>query len=239
MSRRSIPPPQIPPPVDPADQPLTDAEKVFVEEYLIHFKRARAYLAAHPHCSRASAYVLGTRWLQKVRIRAEIDAVVKERRKHSEITASRVLRAAADIAFADIADCYGTDAPLPIRQIPIETRRALQSVKVHRRQVTTGTGKKKKTVSEQSNHFRLTSKAQALILLFQHLGLHQELPPVELLLSVLPRQMAEEFPPPSRKQLKTSRVPASVLPDHEPIKVIASIDKGFVYTLIHLIEMMS
>jgi hypothetical protein len=194
-TRSPVPPPPdpvSPDPTDPRYDPLTPLEEKFVCEYLLHFKAARAYRTVCPHVSRASSWVLGHRLLRKVNVRAEIEAQRRENWKQARITAVRVLRHAAYILYADLAECYDASNNLrPVREIPEGTRKALRSVETRTRQIARGTGRGRTVVREERHRYTLTNKSVALKYLFEHLSLKQDLPAIDVVLSVLPPEMAE------------------------------------------------
>lgn len=193
MPRREPPPPK--PPPTPAEfdlHALSFHEQRFVEEYLRHGRAGRAYRTVNPHVTRESAWVLGSRMLGKAQVRAEIKAELRERRKHSQAEAMKVIRAAVELLQCDLADCVDeNDDPLPLHKIPVETRKWIQSVRRDDSTETTRSKGKIRTTRRTRHHLRLVNKGLAFAFLIKHLGLEQTLPPIELLLSTMPRDMAE------------------------------------------------
>ena len=194
MARKKPVPNPPPLPVEPGHEPLDPAEDAFVTEYVRHFNGGRAYRAVHPHVSRASADVLGHRMLRKAKVLAEVKAVLRERRRRAEVTFRKVLRAAAEFTLADVGDCFGPDGqPLPVHEIPPETRTAITRFRSRERTVTVGVGRLRKVTNDRLVEVQLTNKIPALALLFRHLGMETPLPPLEVLLQTLPRAAAEEL----------------------------------------------
>src|SRR4051812_28025396 len=86
----------------PSNDGLTPKQRRFVEEYLLDLCATRA--AARAGYSRASAAAIGAENLIKPEIRRAIDAAMAERSVRTGISADRVLREMAAIAFSDARD---------------------------------------------------------------------------------------------------------------------------------------
>ncbi|VTR95138.1 terminase : Phage Terminase Small Subunit OS=Fusobacterium nucleatum subsp. animalis 11_3_2 GN=HMPREF0401_01601 PE=4 SV=1: Terminase_2 [Gemmata massiliana] len=212
MARKKLVPDPPPLPVKPGHEPLDPDEDMFVTEYLKHFNQGRAYRTVHPHVSRASADVLGHRLLKKVKIRAEIAAVLRERRRRAEVTFRKVLRAAAEFTLADVGDCVGPDGqPLPVQEIPPETRTAITRFRTRERTVTVGVGKQRRVTSDRVFEIQLANKIQALGFLFRHLGMDTSIPPLEVLFQTLPRAVAEE--------LRAAMAQGTFRPSEDPVPI--------------------
>lgn len=84
------------------DYKLTDKQKVFCREYIIDFNASRAAHAAG--YSEKTAAKTGSENLQKPEIQSEIHRLTKGRTERTEITADRVVRELAKIAFGTIDD---------------------------------------------------------------------------------------------------------------------------------------
>ena len=82
------------------DADLTPKQQRFVEEFLIDLNATQA--AIRSGYAAGSADVTGARLLGNVRIRAAIDAAKARRSEATGITAERVLREYARVAFADL-----------------------------------------------------------------------------------------------------------------------------------------
>ena len=81
--------------------PLTKAQKVFVDEYLICFNGTAAYLKAYPKTkSRESARASASRLLTKVNVKAEIQNGLAE----IHMSAEEALKLQAEIARGDITE---------------------------------------------------------------------------------------------------------------------------------------
>ena len=78
---------------------LTDKQKRFCEEYLIDLNATQAAIRAG--YKEKTAYAQGQRLLKKVEAQEYLQELMDERSKRTEITADRVLRELAAIAFSD------------------------------------------------------------------------------------------------------------------------------------------
>lgn len=85
------------------DKPLTEQEKVFADQYLIDLNARRAALVAKYSLSVASTWAY--QWVSnpelKPKLWAYINAGMKARQERTQITADKVLKQLAEIAFAD------------------------------------------------------------------------------------------------------------------------------------------
>ena len=85
----------------PEDQKsVTEREKRFVSHYLIHLNASKA--AAEAGFSEHSCAQIAYQLLQKPSIQAAIQKAMDRRAKRTEITADRVLKELARIAFSDV-----------------------------------------------------------------------------------------------------------------------------------------
>lgn len=174
MARKKPTPP--PPPRPPGVGPR---EMKFVEEYLLTGKAVRSYMAAYPGTTYGSAATLASRLLKKVHIRAELEAARLDQRRHYRVTAGKVIRKWAELAFSDIGDVMDLTNPAYPRlkkyaDMPAEARRAVQSIARTRDGV----------------RVKLADQAAALKALSAHLGIAQEIAPLDALLAALPPELA-------------------------------------------------
>jgi len=86
----------------PAGRELTPKQQAFVENYLIDLNATQAAIRAG--YSAKTAYSIGEENLRKPEIQGVIEQAKKEREQRTEITADRVLKELAKIAFTDIKD---------------------------------------------------------------------------------------------------------------------------------------
>jgi len=209
--KKPVPPPtkMTPPPVPPkhppvaADDgpdPLTARERMFVDEYIADPNATQAYRRAFKCKSYATAQREGSRLRSNPHISSEIEAARKAQAARTRITADRTLREIARIAFADTRDLFGEDERLlPITKVPIETRRAIQSVKVKRSKIYGAPGEG--AIGEEDViEVKMASKDASLGRLMKHLGLAKEMMPLDAFLSILPeglrRQLVEAMAKP-------------------------------------------
>jgi phage terminase small subunit len=179
----------------PESKPLTPAEVVFVDEYLIDLNATQAYRRAFPGCTYWTAATEGCRFLKKPNIRREVQAAKKARAQRTGITADRVLKELARIAFSDVFDLFDADGKVaPARNIPLDSRRAISGVKVRKEKTATRTnGRTTVTESECEVEYKFWPKTEALKSLCNHLGLTTEITPLDALLAGLPPRLAEEI----------------------------------------------
>ncbi|MDD6633884.1 MAG: terminase small subunit [Ruminococcus sp.] len=81
---------------------LTLKQEMFAKEYLVDFNATQAALRAG--YSEKTARDIGCENLSKPNIQQEIQRLIEERSKRTEITADKVLKELAAIAFADSTD---------------------------------------------------------------------------------------------------------------------------------------
>ena len=167
--------------------PLSDDEERFVEEYLIDRNGTAAYVRANPGTKRRTATQMACRMLAKRNVANAVKDGTADLRRRSKVKAERVVEHAARIAFLDIGDVLDLAVsdfrPLPPREIPQDVRRAIQAVKVTRRRLRS---RGDEDYEVESVEYKLPDKNAALDKLFRHLGLYQDLPPLEVLLAALP-----------------------------------------------------
>jgi phage terminase small subunit len=106
---------------------LTPKQALFVREYLIDLNATQAAIRAG--YSVDTAQQIGSENLSKPVIQESIQSAMEERSKRTEITADRVLREIATIAFIDIRDAFGDDGQLlPIKEMPEDIARAIGGI---------------------------------------------------------------------------------------------------------------
>lgn len=154
------------------DRPLNPKQLRFVEEYLVDFNATAA--ARRAGYSDRTAQEQSSRLLSNVMVQAEIQSAREKQSQRTEITADRVLKEMALIAFSDldqILDFSGEEPRLkPANQIPASAKKALSSVKVKR--YLEGKGDDARTV--EVTEFKLWSKDAALEKLGKHLGIFKD-----------------------------------------------------------------
>lgn len=164
----------------PRSQGLTPEQQRFVDEYLIDLNGTQAYRRAFPGASYHTSRNEAAKLLAKPCIKREVKAARDAQQRRTRITADRVLRELARIAFADVADVMDLTDPdrprlKPLRDMPPDARRAVQEIS------RTPNGVKVK----------LAAKQAALDRLCQHLGLSTQITPLEALLATVPAEHRE------------------------------------------------
>ena len=165
---------------DKAKGAFTPAQRRFVEEYVADCNGTRAYRVAYPNASYAAARTNAGRLLALPAVAREVRAGRAAQRRRTRISADRVLRELAAVAFSDIGDLFDSDGrPIPVHQLDPATRRAIAAVSTGRVNDPAG------VVSEKF-HVRFWDKLRALELLARHLGLDRPPPPLTAILNALP-----------------------------------------------------
>ena len=105
---------------------LTDKQKRFCEEYLVDLNATQAAIRAG--YSQKTAYRIGAELLQKTSVSEHLQKLIDERSKRTEITADRVLRELAAIAFSDRTELaqvggHGEVNFTPTEQLSAEIKR--------------------------------------------------------------------------------------------------------------------
>ena len=143
---------------------MTDKQAAFVREYLIDGNATQAAIRAG--YAEKSAEVTGSKLLRNAKVSKEIAENRKQLQAVAMVTAERVVKEMARLAFSDIGQLYGEHGQIvPVRQLPEDIRRAIGSVKVR---VTGG------DTPEETIECKLWDKGKALDQLAKHLGLFKE-----------------------------------------------------------------
>jgi hypothetical protein len=113
--------------------PLSEQEAVFVSNYNGPGTGADAYQAAYPGVSRVSARAGVSRLLDLANVRAHIAANLERKLWSAEITADRIMREEAAIAFSSAANLMDALGVIPPNELPEKVARAVKSFKYKRR----------------------------------------------------------------------------------------------------------
>lgn len=161
----------------------------FISEYLIDDNATRAYKAAYPEAAYTTCRTNGGLLLAKSHIQAEIRAARLARQKRTLIKADNALKEAGRLAFADPLYLFEEDGITPrnMRDIPMDTRRAIAGVKVRRERVER---RGEETITYEIVEFKMVPKQVGLDKVFKHLGLTTEITPLDALLAALPEELA-------------------------------------------------
>lgn len=181
-------------PVPEADRALSDTERRFVEEWLIDRNNSAAYRRSFPEASHRAAFAAGYQIRHRPHVAAEIQAAVRAQNRRLRLTADNVLKEIQCIAHSDIYDLFDpqTNQLRHPRNIPYMTRKAVASVRVSReRRTVTTSGNTRTTSVDTIIEYKFWPKNDALAKLANNLGLNTAIPPLEVLLSMLPPDMAQ------------------------------------------------
>jgi phage terminase small subunit len=152
---------------------LSPRKQRFVEEYLVDLNATKA--AERAGYSARTAKAQGSRLLTNVDVSAAIEVAQSKRSERTEITADRVLREIALVAFSDIGEVIRVDADgkvyiRELESLPVSARRSIAEVT----QTTTERtehGEKSATIEKIQLGVKFHSKVAGLKLLADHLGL--------------------------------------------------------------------
>lgn len=145
---------------------LTKRQKLFVREYIADLNATQAYIRAG--YSAKTANVCGPRLLSNVSVAAAVQAAKEAREYRTEVTADRVIKELARLAFSDTRKLFdGDGTPLDITDLDDDTAACITGVDVQ--QIKLGDGSDDSVA--QVKKIRMADKVRALELLSKHLGL--------------------------------------------------------------------
>ncbi len=176
-------------------KPLTDEERRFVEEYLIDRNGVRAWRAVHNNGqSYAAAAVSASQLLKKPKIIAELAAADAAIRRRCRVSAERVVREIAAVAFSDIGDHVdyardGLPQLKPGRQVTATARKALKKIKIKTRRLRPREGDGDVCEEVEEAEIELYDKLTALEKLAKQTGLFKD----ETALATMLKQLPEEL----------------------------------------------
>ncbi len=112
-----------------ADKKLTAKEAKFIEEYLIDLNASAA--ARRAGYSKKTANRIGPQNLSKVHIQEALTFARQELSAKTGITPEKVIQGFANLAFADLSECYDENMQLKnIHDIPEHIRMAISGLDV-------------------------------------------------------------------------------------------------------------
>lgn len=158
---------------------MTPKQEAFVNEYLVHRNASEA--ARRAGYSVKTAGSVGEENLRKPEIRAAIDTALAKQANTLEITAERILRERARLAFLDPRKLFNADgAPIPIQNLDPDTAAAIVGIDVLEQYE--GSGENRRFVGYVKK-YRLAGKDPSLAALEKRFGLAEKpvrfkLPPV-------------------------------------------------------------
>ena len=161
---------------------VNDRDRRFCEEYLIDLNAKRAALRAGfaPSTAKDASMWINPQHPEKPALRVEIDRLMAERSRRTGVSADRVVRELARIAFADLTDVLDITASDVRGDIGRDDSAALARIK--RRQTADGV----------ECEIHMHDKNRALELLGKHLGLFTENVRLQQVLPVIIDDVGEE-----------------------------------------------
>ncbi len=152
---------------------MTNAQKIFCDEYLIDLNASRAYKVAYKKCkSDLTARTNGSKLLTNTNIQNYIDEKMKEREQRTEVTQDMVIKELSRIAFLDIRKIYDENGKLRnIQDIDEDTVKAIASLETFEEYEGRG---ENKTYIGDTQKVKLSDKIKALELLGRHLGIFND-----------------------------------------------------------------
>lgn len=146
---------------------LNTRQKTFVREYLIDLNATRAAIAAG--YSEGTAGQIGSRLLKNVNIQTQVSRAVETRLERLGITADRVLRELARVAFYDPRKFFNADGTVRnINELDEDTAAAIAGLEVF--EEFAGSGEERELIG-YTKKFKLPDKGANLERLARHMGL--------------------------------------------------------------------
>ncbi len=142
---------------------MTDAQKIFCDEYLKHLNATEAYKVAYPKCKKEdSARKAGSRLLTIVDIKNYIDEQMKIREERTKVTQDMVINELKAIAFTNATEFARVKGNAVIIDDTDELKESVKKAIVG--------------IKEGKNGIEVStaSKLQALELLGRHLGMFKD-----------------------------------------------------------------
>jgi phage terminase small subunit len=158
---------------------MTPKQIAFVAEYLVDKNATQAAIRAG--YSAKTANEQGARLLANVSVRATIDSALAKQADTLEISAARILRERARLAFLDPGKLFDADGqPIPIQNLDPDTRACIVGIEVQEQ--FEGHGEERRFIGYMKK-YRLAGKDASLAALEKRFGLVEKpirfkLPPV-------------------------------------------------------------
>lgn len=149
---------------------LTPKQAAFVQEYLVDKNATQAAIRAG--YSAKTARSIGEENLSKPDIRAAIDAAMNDVAARAGVTAERVLRERARLAFFDVRNLFDKDGfPVPLHQLDDDTAAAVIGVDVQEQFADDGN---ERVLTGFVKKYRFAGKDASLAALEKRLGLTEK-----------------------------------------------------------------
>ena len=150
---------------------LTPKQDRFCREYMIDLNATQAAIRSGYSKKTAKEQAYGL--LTKLHIQQRVTELNRKRQEATGITAEKVLREAARIAFADVGEAFNDDGSLKlIHEIPKDIRRAMSSLEVVENWEYNEEGEKE--ISGELKKVKFWSKDKQIENLFKHCGLFEK-----------------------------------------------------------------
>jgi len=142
---------------------MTEAQKVFCDEYLVDLNATRAYKVAYPRVKKQRvAESAGNRLLSIVEVKNYIQERIEERKKRTEVTQDMVINELKAIAFANATSFVNIQDGCVIiddtKDLKENTKKAIVGIKEGKNGI----------------EVKMADKMQALEMLGRHLGMFKE-----------------------------------------------------------------
>lgn len=149
---------------------MNPKQRCFIAEYLKDKNATQAAIRAG--YSKKTANQQASDLLAKPYIREQVSKALRKLEEKSEITAERILKELAHMAFLDIRRAFNADGSLkPIAELPEDIARAMSSAETFEEFV--GSGQARLKVGD-TKKVKFWDKARALELLGKHLKMFTE-----------------------------------------------------------------
>lgn len=153
-----------------APRQINPKQAEFVRQYLVDLNATRAAIRAG--YSARTAESQGARLLRNAKVSVAIQAAIEARATKTEVTAERVVRELASIAFLDPIDLFEDDGSLRlIHNMPESARRAVAGIEVT--EIFDGAEGEQKQAIGLLKKIRIVPKVDALNMLCKHLGMFE------------------------------------------------------------------
>lgn len=152
---------------------MTNAQKVFCDEYLKHLNATEAYKVAYPkEKAEETINASASRLLRNVKVAKYIEERMKEREEETKVTQNMVIQELAKIAFSDIRELYtDTGALKNIKSLENKIAGAISSLETF--EEFEGRGDDREYIGD-TKKVKMLDKTKALELLGKHLGMFKE-----------------------------------------------------------------
>jgi len=154
-----------------ASKPLKYApHERYCQEYIIDLVAKDAYIRADYKARGHAAEVNASNLLKRPKVRARVDYLLAEKAKRTGITADRVVKEIACIAFFDPAQVFDDEGRLlTLTKIPESARRAIAGIKIKRLP-----SKGQDAEPEELVEIKLAPKSPSHDQLMKHVGGYKE-----------------------------------------------------------------